>query len=258
MSLRIINPIPAKKISEYVQNILVIENSQVTKPFVLPLYPNGSPTLLFQTSKGKIKDKSNYLTLFGQTVRPEKLTISESFTLIAYYFKPYSLASLFGLSPKELTDNPIELDLLKSSKVACLQEQLLNSSSTDQMINLLDDYVFSLIRKVNAENKLINFATSKLSGNYREETLQKVQNELYLTERTFQRMFRNHVGISPDKFRRISQFNTAFKQLQHRKFEKLSDIAFKNGYADQSHFIRSFKEFTNITPKDYLNFKYSR
>jgi AraC-like DNA-binding protein len=34
----------------------------------------------------------------------------------------------------------------------------------------------------------------------------------------------------------------------------LSDIAFENGYADQSHYVRAFKEFTNITPKDYLKF----
>jgi len=32
---------------------------------------------------------------------------------------------------------------------------------------------------------------------------------------------------------------------------KLSDVAYENGYADQSHFIRSFREFTGYTPSQY-------
>jgi AraC-like DNA-binding protein len=31
----------------------------------------------------------------------------------------------------------------------------------------------------------------------------------------------------------------------------LSDIAFENGYADQSHFIRAFQEFAGFTPNQY-------
>jgi len=62
------------------------------------------------------------------------------------------------------------------------------------------------------------------------------------------------VGVAPNLYRRICQFNTAFVQLNRRRHQKLSDIAFQNGYADQSHYIRSFKEFTHITPSEYLKF----
>jgi len=86
---------PAPRIAEYVQELLIIENFQVTTPFVLPLFANGMPTLLFQTAKGQIGNSTNYLTLFGQTVFPDTLTIGEDFTLIAYFFKPYVLNSLF-------------------------------------------------------------------------------------------------------------------------------------------------------------------
>ncbi len=250
--MKVKNPIPDEKISGFVQSILVIENFQVTTPFVLPLFANGTPTLLFQTTKGKIKGNSNNLTLFGQTVFPETLTLDDNFTLIAYFFKPFSLSASFGLSAEELTDNPIELNLLKSSKRLNLQEQLLNAHSTEDMMNLLNHYIFSLAKKVKAETELIQYATSKLAQNPCEQTLKKVQDELYVTERTFQRMFKKHIGITPDKFRRISQFSAAFRQLQHKRFKNLSDIAYDNSYADQSHFIRSFREFTNITPKDYL------
>lgn len=252
--MKVKKPIPNEKISEYVQNILVIENFQVTNPFVLPLYANGSPTLLFQTAKGEIKGNSNNLTLFGQTVFPETLKIKEDFTLIAYFFKPFALSTLFGFSAQELTDNPIDINLLEPSKTLELQERLLNSDSINEMINLIDNYIFSLVKKVKSNIDLIKFATTEIAKNPDKEVLNKVQNELHLTERTFQRMFKKEIGISPNQFRRIGQFSSAFKQLQQKEFENLFDIAFDNGYSDQSHFTRSFKEFTSITPKDYLNF----
>jgi len=123
---------PALKIADYVQEILVIDNYPVSTPFVLPLFANGKPTLLFQTAKGHIGNATNHLTLFGQTVFPSTLTIKENFTLIAYFFKPYALNSLFGVAARELTDSPVDLNLLSPAVRANLQEQLLNASSTSE------------------------------------------------------------------------------------------------------------------------------
>ena len=252
--MKVSNLVPCEKISNYVERILVIEDVLVTNPFTLPLYANGAPTLLFQTAKGIIKNNSNNLTLFGQTVFPETLTIRDNFTLIAYFFKPFALFSLFGVSAQELTNNPIDLNLLAPSKTGPLQEQLLNAASTDEMMTLLDDYVFSLITKTRADCQIIRFATLTIAQNASKDALLKVQQELHITERTFQRLFEKNIGVAPNQFRRIWQFNNAFQQLNNRQFNKLTDIAFSNGYADQSHYIRAFKEFTGITPKEYLKF----
>ena len=243
---------PADKISEYVQEILVIENNPPILPFVLPLFANGMPTLLFQTSKGRIKNNSNYLTLFGQTVVPETLTVDGSFTMIAYFLKPHSLVSLFGISAQELTDNPIDLNFLAHCKTAGIQEQLLNAPSTTQMLALLDNYLFKLSTKITTDLPSIIYATNKIAHNPYSKILREVQTELYVTERTFQRMFEKNVGVSPNQFRKICQFNNAFQQLNRDRTKKLTEITFSNGYADQSHFIRVFKEFTNATPTEYL------
>jgi AraC-like DNA-binding protein len=58
--------------------------------------------------------------------------------------------------------------------------------------------------------------------------------------------------VSPNQFRRIVQFNRAFRQLNEKRFSHLAGIAYDNGYADQSHFNRSFREFTHQTVTQYL------
>ena len=243
---------PADRISAYVQEILILEDHSIMAPYSLPLFANGMPTLVFQTRKGKIKNSHNYLTLFGQTVVPDTLTMNDHFTLIAYFLKPYTLISLFGISAQELTDSPIDLGLLASCDATALQEELLNADSTDAMIFLLDEYLFGLSTKIKSDTRLIQYATNRIGQNPCTEILKKVQSELCLTERTFQRMFHKNVGISPNQFRRICQFNNAFRQLNRERHKSLTEIAFHNCYADQSHYIRAFKEFTNITPLEYL------
>jgi len=242
---------PTDKVSEYVQDILVIENYHVTIPFCLPLFANGTPTLLFHTAQGQFKKNSGYLTLFGQTILPDKLQIKDNFTLIAYFLKPYSLISLFGISAQELTDKPVDFNLL--SKRTDLQEQLLNSDTVNEMILLLDNFIFSLMPKNSKDIPLIEYTTQKISDSPTKNILSEIMKDICITERTLQRMFEKNVGVSPNQFRKIHQFNKAFRQLNNRQFQNLSDIAYDNAYADQSHYIRAFKEFTNITPTEYLH-----
>ncbi|WP_343703278.1 AraC family transcriptional regulator [Chitinophaga sp.] len=243
---------PAASIAEYVQEILVIEHFRVTTPFVLPIFANGMPTLLFQTAGGQIGNATNNLTLFGQTVFPDTLTITENFTLIAYFFKPYALNTLFGVSARELTDSPIDLNLLPAPVRAGLQEQLLNAATSAEMMALLDKYILSLTTKIKTDVRIIKYAVEKIAGAPSKKNLAEVQQELYMTGRTFQRLFEKNIGIVPTQYRRISQFNAAFRQLNGRRFKSLTDLSFHHGYADQSHFIRTFKEFTALTPGEYL------
>ena len=249
--MKVIYPTPPERVSEFVQGILVLENYQSTNLFELPLFANGTPTLLFQTKKGQLSTGSNYLTLFGQTVSPDKLFIKDEFTLIAYFLKPYSLPSLFATAADELTDNPIDFNLLSMN--FGLQDRLLNAGTINEMLSLIDDFLFGLIAKVKVDQSVIKYAVDKIVYNTDKDILVRIQNELCLTERTFQRMFERNIGVSPNQFRRITQFNKSFQQLNNRSFKKLSDISLDNGYADQNHYIRSFKEFTNITPTSYLN-----
>jgi AraC-like DNA-binding protein len=245
---------PSNKVAAWVERILVIENYAVTNSFSLPLFANGSPTLLFNSARGVMKNKlTNNLTLFGQTILPEAITFNEDFILVAYFFKPYSLLPLFKVAAVELTDNPVDIGLLGSQRARTLQDQLLSTAGTASLIQLLDDYISNLISNSTYDISLIRYATTSIAKNSK-GTLVSLQKELHTTERTFQRMFEKHIGIAPRVYRRVARFNAAFQQLNSRNFCKLSDLAFEHGYADQSHFIRTFKEFTNLTPNEYLHF----
>lgn len=252
--MKVKNLRPNIRVAEYVERLLVIENSQETGTFSLPLFANGSPTLVFISSMGTMGGKSaSALTLFGQTLIPDTLTFTGEFILIAYFFKAHSLNALFGMMAPELTDSPVDLRLVVPAKAKELESQLQNTLSTQSMLAFIDHFISGLI--VNAKtgvNPAIQYAADQIARQSTPEILGRVQKELHITERTFQRMFEKNIGISPNLYRRVCQFHSAFQQLNNRNYLRLSDLAFQNGYADQSHFVRSFKEFTHLLPSEYL------
>jgi AraC-like DNA-binding protein len=42
------------------------------------------------------------------------------------------------------------------------------------------------------------------------------------------------------------------KKLLNEEITSLTDLAYENEYFDQAHFIKDFKEFTGLTPKEFF------
>jgi AraC-like DNA-binding protein len=245
--------IPPISIAPYVSGILIIEDANERHDFTLPLFANGCPTLDFQTTTAtKEKDTIGHLTLYGQTIRPAGLLLKEKFTLIAIFFYPHTLKTLFGIHPKEITDGYLDPALLPKTSSATLSDQLLNTPAVPDRLRLIEQYILQLATRSTEENKQAVFAAAQISKSNGLSTLPALQKDMHITERSFHRLFENNIGISPNLYRRICQFQFAFRQVNSYQFNKLTDVVYSSGFADQSHFIRVFREFTGLTPLEYL------
>ena len=67
------------------------------------------------------------------------------------------------------------------------------------------------------------------------------------------REFRRHVGVPIGEYARSRRIARSCEDLR-RPGVSLSDIAVANGFADQSHFTRTFRRFMNMTPNEYRKF----
>jgi AraC-like DNA-binding protein len=249
--------LPPASIANYVSSIAVIEHTDPHGNIMMPLIANGYPCIAFQIAGSALTlgnvEKIGNLVLYGQFVKPEDLHAKGLFTIIAYFLYPPVLKQFFGYNAREFTNTYIDLSLQQPAREMNLKEQLLNAASLDKRLQLINTFIGKLAVLNYADmNKAIFFATQAIRKSQGLLSLKELQQELYITERTFQRLFESHVGVSPKLFSRICQFHAAFQQLNVSRPGRLIDIAYTTGYADESHFIRSFKEFTNCSPKEYL------
>ena len=244
---------PNQLLSEYVRTVLILECFSSPDAEQLPLVTNGMPALLCRTEKDRSGNENVLqLTLFGRSTTLDSWTINDNTTIVAYFFKPFALSTVFNVPAKKLIEDPVDLSNWSPHKANALRTQLINAGSTTRKVEVLDNLLIQQLQQNNKECEIIKYATDEIMYNPGTEILSAILNKLDLNERTFQRTFKKYVGITPNQYRRICQFQVSFEQLRAKGFNKLTDIAYDNGFADQSHFIRSFKEFTQITPNDYL------
>ena len=244
---------PNQLLSEYVRTVLILEGFSQPDAGQLPLVTSGMPALLCRTEKDRSANENTLqLMLFGRSTTADSWTINDNTTIIAYFFMPFALSTVFNVPAKKLIDDPVDLSIWNPHKTNALKTQLIYAAPTSLKIEVLDNLLIHQLQQNNKECEIIKYATDQIMLDPGTEILSVILKKLELNERTFQRIFKKYVGVTPNQYRRICQFQVSFDQLRGKGFNKLTDIAYDNGFADQSHFIRSFKEFTQITPNDYL------
>lgn len=243
-------------LNSYVHSIWTLEDDHKSSvPKTFRTIADGKPGLIFQhTDKGQFYQNEKALPsvfLFGAATKHATIELNGQFKTIGIFFQPAALKTVFGLDASELTDNCIDADLL--AKKNRLTDTLLSSPSTSYQIELLTNFIAKQIQLNNqSANKELLYTLSQISATKEPVSLTGLANSVHLSTRSLERRFKEFVGLSPQLFVRISRFQQTITQLQSKHYRNLTDIAFDHSFADQSHFIRTFKEFSGLTPKDYL------
>jgi AraC-like DNA-binding protein len=244
---------PNPFLSNHVRTVLILEGFTPSDSTALPLVTNGMPALFCNTEKDAEGNECIIdLALCGRSIPPECLSVRENTTMVAYFFYPFMLASMFGIAARTLLAKPVDLQTWNTHQTNALKTQLAYATSTGAKVQVMDNLLIHQLTTHRRECEIVQRSTDHIMLDHGTETLSDLLKKLNINQRTFQRIFKKYVGVTPNQYRRICQFDGSFSQLRTKEFKTLSDVAYDNGFADQSHFIRSFKEFTATTPHEYL------
>jgi AraC-like DNA-binding protein len=97
---------------------------------------------------------------------------------------------------------------------------------------------------------LVNEVTARVEADPEITTVASLCAVFDLQERTLQRLCTRYLGVTPQWLIRRRRLQDAGEQLRHGSVP-LGDLAFRLGYADQSHFSRDFRRATGWTPGEF-------
>lgn len=83
--------------------------------------------------------------------------------------------------------------------------------------------------------------------------VKELNEELGVCKSTLEEKFNRNLGLSPKEFCKIEKINQFLDNYELHKDEMtLTQLTFKSGYYDQSHLIKEFRYFVDMSPRKYL------
>ncbi len=251
---------PSEILKRYIKNYYIVE---INNPLVyLPaerVYPLGSSTLLFHyglPSKFKKKNSSEYiepkLLICGQQTTYYDLSLSGKTGMIFIVFKPHGLKQFFNIPMNELRNENLAMQELIKDEACKLEDKLLYADNNKQRIELLETFLLQKLL-LNKDFERVEYALNIIENSNGQIKTHHLAHEACLGIKQFERVFSKHVGLNPKKYISIVRFLNVIQSKKIYKEINLSQLAFDNGYYDQSHFNHDFKNLTGVTPRVYFN-----
>lgn len=252
-------PIPPH-LRGYIECFRVITHPGQGK-FSINVCLNGLPGIVFQHTNGRspvdsiiTPSKRNVhipaLYIYGQMTQPSIMNYTgEPYVMTQVVLKPHALNSLFGMNATVLTDGFAEFDALTARH---FNEQLMNAKSEPERNGLLIGFLSARINRQRDTDALVIASLKFIHEHQGCITTQDLLAHLHISQRQFERRFRQMVGVSPQFYLRVKRFNAALRLMQSGRFSRLTDVAHTLNYHDQSHFIRDVKQLAGVTPRTLL------
>lgn len=182
---------------------------------------------------------SSYLT--GIYKQPIKITTKQPYQELCINFNPMGLEAIF----RENLSQYIFKNNVLSEKInwSPLYEIAFSNNTLEKILNEIESFFISIIRdEMLTKNVLFN---RTLQVNHIEE----LNDLLCKSYRSTHRYFVNQLNTTPKEYLQILKVREAMPLIL--KNIPLIEIAFLLNFTDQSHFIKTFKKYTNSTPSQF-------
>jgi AraC-like DNA-binding protein len=176
---------------------------------------------------------------------------SETRTILVR-FKPWGVSAIFSEAAYVFSNTVVNLNnIIKTSRLAILEERLNLAINQEDLAMWVQNFLLEqlLVSKRKIIPPHFIAAVNSMMTN-KTQSIAMVAKTYGFSERSLERKFHDLVGVSPKKFSSMIRFEKAIAHLESKSdWEKMGANL---GYYDQSHFIHEFKQFANLTPKQFI------
>ncbi|MFY7998425.1 MAG: DUF6597 domain-containing transcriptional factor [Candidatus Kapaibacteriota bacterium] len=249
---------PSSELKEFVLCYWNLEGDNDTTPIKNTIVPDGTMKLIFHyadTYKHHPKNGESIVLpkcfLIGQLTQPyivEPLGVTGSFVV---RFHPSGFLPFTTIPIKEMENTAVPIATLFGEDGAEIGEKILHAQDTFERIRLIEPFLLKRL----TDKKTIDFVVKSTIETMFEAngtlTVNECSQKLNINRRQLARKFSSAIGLSPKQLAKTMRIQAALKTLLLKEVPSLTDLAYENEYFDQAHFIKDFKEFTGLTPKEF-------
>lgn len=223
--------------------------------------PNGLTELIINLTPqhrhfGELQ--GNWMTfpnayVVGVMSEPVYWSMEAGTQIMSITLKPEAFMTLFNRSISEIADTIAEMDVFFGDLLGDLVAHIRQAPNHESRKDLIVQYFRKRQAVQEARQPYFFQALEQIRASSDLPSMEDICEQVLVGKRQLQRAFQDNLGISLKTYGRIIRFTKVYEFIYKNPQRKLTEIAHEFGYADQSHFIREFKEFTGDNPTSFIS-----
>jgi AraC-like DNA-binding protein len=224
-----------------------------------PVLPDGQPELVLHFG-----DPFDRLDLLGRVERQPMVLFAGQLTaqlalqptgavrVLGIRFRPFGAAAFLAAPQHELTGCTIDVADIAPDLSRALEGV---RTATDDLVVAAGLVQQILVRRIDSRrvDQRVSGAAQAVMRSHGAVAMDDLARASGMTRRHLERRFLDHVGIPPKRLARIARFQRALGVLENADpLRPGTEAAADCGYADQSHFIRDFRDLAGCSPSEHL------
>ena len=186
-----------------------------------------------------------FINGFNKT--PIQVQLPKQLTFFGILFQPLAIKKIFGSPACEFSDITVDLTLLDST-FHSLWHQLAEQSNFSNRVSVFLGWVKRNFIEWQPQEQLIN--NFLYAVNQHDLSVKELANSLCYSPRHLSRKIFEATGMNTEEILLYKKYLHAVHLIHHTDLS-LTAIAYQSEFSDQSHFIKSFKAYTKMTPGEY-------
>jgi AraC-like DNA-binding protein len=190
----------------------------------------------------------------GQITEPFVIEPTGYVNCFATRFYPYGFANFVTKPINDLANKETPIaELFGETPAHELEQKILAATDTSERIRIVEAFLSGLLNRETTIDQIVRSSINLLFSSNGSLPIHALFSKNPQQRRQLERKFMKQIGLSPKQLGKVIRLQTALNMMVNQKAETLSQIAYESEYYDQAHFIKDFKEFTGINPKEFLS-----
>ncbi len=249
---------PGSDLADFVMCYWTLESSKDNTPQKNTIIPDGTMKLIFHYGdlyKHHPETGDSFFLprcfLIGQLTQPYVVEPTGTTGTFIVRFHPNGFLPFTSIPIGEMENSAVPLDTLFGKEGVKIEQLVLTAESNLQRIALIESFLLKRLTNGKVIDQIVQSAIETIATANGQLSVNELSRQGNLNRRILSRKFANTVGLSPKQLSKIIRLQSTLKQLLNKEVPKLTELAHKNEYFDQAHFIKEFKAFTGLTPKQF-------
>jgi AraC-like DNA-binding protein len=236
--------LPDIRLQDFIYCYWELKTSEMLdSPYIYRVVADGCMDIFFELDN----PQENYIMGFSR--KYTEFSIGRSFHYIGIRFLPAMLPHLFKVDAAELSNRVEALQDVLPGMAAFITNTFHPLQSTYSLNVVLDQYFLNHLSKttLTTDNRLHQAIHIILQRH----GVLNIETELDtgISPRQLRRLFEFYIGDTAKTFSKVVRFQNILHAKPSVQSLRQNKLFFDSGYYDQAHFIKEFKSFYGITPK---------